>query len=90
MKLECHGGLLLNTNLLLVSVNRFFHLSALLIDLGLTRSSAEALFLTELCHMEGYGCHRYPAKSEKNEDVILSIGGNSLSVLTLQGRSIHR
>lgn len=40
--------------------------------------------------MDGYGCHRYPVKSERNEDIILSIGGNNLSVFTLQGRVIHR
>ena len=62
----------------------------LCIFVGLSRSSAEALFLTELCHMDGYGCHRYPVKSERNENIILSIGGNNLSAFTLQGRVIYR
>ena len=58
--------------------------------LGLSRSSAEALFLNELSHMDGYGCHRYPVKSHRNEEVILSIGGNNLSSFTLEGRMLHR
>ena len=58
--------------------------------LGLSRSSAESLFLTEMSRLEGYGCHRYPVKSDGNDDVILSIGGNMLAVFNLRGRPIHR
>lgn len=80
----------MNTNLLLVRLHTVCSLKILFNLLGLSRSSAEALFLNELCHMDGYGCHRYPVKSHRNEDVILSIGGNNLSSFTLQGHVVQR